>query len=1129
MTVRSLRFFVEVCAGLLAGLVILVAAAVWRLSAGPIELDFLTPSLEEALNGQDLPFKFDVGKTVLTWGGWDRAVDIVAQDVKISPRELGRPPVAVLPEISIGFSLEALREAKVAPTTLELLHPKFSLKRNRKGDWGIVISTGDGQGTSDDDAKTLMEMLAGFGNPDSDQGSFGYLRHITFVDATVTIDDQLRGQVWDASVAKLDLERSEFGVALEFAGLLQLDGTTVDLTLLASKNFGSDIFHLTFDSPYLDPAMIRGAFPDYADYAARLPNLSASGDADIRDDGWPERAELSFQSDIGSLALQIAPSEPEVAGARQYQAGLAMENFRLEDWIAVLPEGMLNGTVMGTAKGTGQLEVLFPPESQAPVLKELGFALATGDGQADLPDLYHEPLAFNAIRLSGAVADNGGRIALESLEIDLPQGRLAASASSEMVETGRTVSLEAALSDFNFNLLEKYWPESLGEDARAWVIPNMPEAVVPEAKISLSGLLGAGEGAAFELTGMGGEIEMHDAIVDYLNPLPPVKGVSGHAAFGENWFDIDVHSGHVGNLELTGGKIKILDIGGDDRIDIALDIEGPFRETLELVDHEPLRLVSGIGFDPGTVGAQAVGNVRLVFPLINDLDARDIAVTAEARLAGLVMEDAFQGRPVQGNDLFMKVNNDGFTVAGDVTLEEVPLQVTWTENFGDDEPMRKELSAEGRIDDQILRSFGYSVAPVIEGAADVRLTSREFRDGSQRLEVVADLSDAGMLIRPLNWMKPRTYPATLSLTALLDEGQPVALNQVRFSEETLDMELDMTLSEQGDAVQSVVMRRLVLDGSNISGRLELTEDHGYVVSLEGDRFDLTGVIDQALAELELEKLSEEDQPATPFHITAKFTELTAIPKRRLGPSAIEIRHDGSNVQLFKLDSTLDDLSDLHILYGPEGGGYALTVTAGNAGTAFRNLNLFDRIEGGKLTVTGRRDNVDAPLTGHVEMNKYTLVKAPIMAKVLEFMSLTGILTSLTDKGLPFSKFEADYSLEEGVLSFAKARAFSPSIGISISGKYDLENDMISAKGTVAPANAINQVLNIIPVVGWLLTGGEDGGFLGANYEVSGPMENPKISVNPLSALTPGALRKIFDIFPDSEPEKPGTANENSGG
>ena len=98
----------------------------------------------------------------------------------------------------------------------------------------------------------------------------------------------------------------------------------------------------------------------------------------------------------------------------------------------------------------------------------------------------------------------------------------------------------------------------------------------------------------------------------------------------------------------------------------------------------------------------------------------------------------------------------------------------------------------------------------------------------------------------------------------------------------------------------------------------------------------------------------------------------------------------------------------------------------------------------------------------------------------------------------------------------RSRAYGSSIGITVEGAIDLEEDIADLKGTVVPAYTVNRVLGQIPILGRILVGGEDEGIFAANYAVNGSLENPAIALNPLSALAPGSLRKLFDAF-GSEP------------
>jgi hypothetical protein len=67
-----------------------------------------------------------------------------------------------------------------------------------------------------------------------------------------------------------------------------------------------------------------------------------------------------------------------------------------------------------------------------------------------------------------------------------------------------------------------------------------------------------------------------------------------------------------------------------------------------------------------------------------------------------------------------------------------------------------------------------------------------------------------------------------------------------------------------------------------------------------------------------------------------------------------------------------------------------------------------------------------------------------------------------------------------------------------------------------PAYSVNRVLRAIPLLGDVLTGGE--GLFAANYRATGSLDQPDFGVNPLTALAPGLLRKLFSGNPSQPPQ-----------
>ena len=58
----------------------------------------------------------------------------------------------------------------------------------------------------------------------------------------------------------------------------------------------------------------------------------------------------------------------------------------------------------------------------------------------------------------------------------------------------------------------------------------------------------------------------------------------------------------------------------------------------------------------------------------------------------------------------------------------------------------------------------------------------------------------------------------------------------------------------------------------------------------------------------------------------------------------------------------------------------------------------------------------------------------------------------------------------------------------------------------------------MPLLGAILSGGEGEGVFAITFTLSGDADDPDIFVNPLSLLTPGFLRNVFEGAPGKKSE-----------
>jgi hypothetical protein len=114
-------------------------------------------------------------------------------------------------------------------------------------------------------------------------------------------------------------------------------------------------------------------------------------------------------------------------------------------------------------------------------------------------------------------------------------------------------------------------------------------------------------------------------------------------------------------------------------------------------------------------------------------------------------------------------------------------------------------------------------------------------------------------------------------------------------------------------------------------------------------------------------------------------------------------------------------------------------------------------------------------------------------------------------GIAFSRLRAEFTRQNGQLTIREGVVKGPTIGATIEGSIDYPGNQVRMSGTFVPMYGLNNMFGQIPIFGLLLGGGSNEGLIGVTYEVVGTPGQPVLRVNPISAMAPGVLRKIFEF------------------
>ena len=1076
MLKRTLHGTFHLLGALGAGLAILLLVLAWRLSSGPISLTFLTPYAENALNSFHPELRFRFGDTVLTWGGWDRTLDLRIQAVRVFEKTGG--VIASVPEVSFSLSAQALLHGMIAPRSIELFGPRLFLAR--RDDGRLVIALGESQSESQDLLQRLLDQLLA---PPDRSNPMGYLARLNILGADLTLADMARARSWRFPSAQVLVARDAEGLrgdaTLEFAA----SGGQGRVTVRGVHRAADGRSEATLNFDRARPAAFAEFVEAFAPFSAL--DLPLAGQAAVSLERNGSLLALGFELTGGQGRLILPEPAPQVLALR----ALAMK-------------GHYDGA-------TDRLEVE-------------RFRLDLGPGGAlVVPGERAHPVPLRTIEGRGIYFRREGRAELTDARFDLAGPKFAFSATGETRGDETIVRATGRLDNVPGNALARYWPAGWGTDARAWVLANLSEGSLPRAEASLEARLGAD--GRFVLSALKGDMDIRDVSVDYLAPMPKARHVSARASFNETRFDLAIEKGEAPGLVVTGGTVALTGLDQTDQYaDIALAIKGGFREALVLIEHKPFHFASALGINPAGAEGTVATDLKLRFVVEHALKPEQVEVNAAARLENVALRGILLGQDMRQGNLALTLDRKGMDIKGNARVGGMTADIEWRRNFEPKTPFLSRYRLAGRSGE--IRSFadlGFEFGPMSRGAlegtagADVRVT--EGHAGERHIEARADLKDLAIEIKPLGWSKARGLPGTAEASLRLKHDVVTAIPAFAVAAGDLSLKGRAVYAADGSGLDRIEVDHVRYGRTDARLAVHQRTDGGWDMDFKGASFDFGPLWSEVLRG---GKSAAEDDAAGALKLGILF----ALDRVWMGENKSftgvkgAFRHDGRRWQTAEAEGRVGAKGSpfaFAVRPSADGKKRTLALKSDDAGAMLRALDFYDNMVGGTLEISGDYLDLDPgePLVGRVVARDYRVVDAPLLARLLSVAALTGILDELKGEGLNFAALDLPFVQTEGLLELKEGRAFGASLGFTAAGKIYTDADIMDMNGTIVPAYAINSLLGNLPVVGTLFTGGEKGGgVFAATFRMTGPREDPNIAINPISTLAPGFLRNLFGIF-----------------
>jgi hypothetical protein len=319
------------------------------------------------------------------------------------------------------------------------------------------------------------------------------------------------------------------------------------------------------------------------------------------------------------------------------------------------------------------------------------------------------------------------------------------------------------------------------------------------------------------------------------------------------------------------------------------------------------------------------------------------------------------------------------------------------------------------------------------------------------------------------------------------------------------------LDQNQDIVLASFPTFALSDGDKATLRADRGTDGTLRVTMRGEVFDGRGFVKSAMA-------GSTDKPKQPTHDVDLDIKLGAIAGHHgEAMRGLELRMSrrAGQIRSFSLNGKLGrDAQLLGDMRAYPGGRQVIYLEANDAGALFRFTDTYPRMYGGQMWVAMDPPTPSqAPQDGLLNVRDFTIRGEAALDRVVAGAAAppgSERSSGALGAGVQFTRMRVEFAKSPGRLMIRDGVVWGPAIGATIEGLLDYASDSVRMRGTFVPAYALNNLLARLPVVG-LFMGGANEGLLGITYEVVGQPRTPVLRVNPVSAVMPGILRKMFEF------------------
>ncbi|GAA0771468.1 hypothetical protein GCM10009077_02700 [Roseibium denhamense] len=688
-------------------------------------------------------------------------------------------------------------------------------------------------------------------------------------------------------------------------------------------------------------------------------------------------------------------------------------------------------------------------------------------------------------------------------------------ASVQITAEGPYLALAADGEQIPIALAKQVWPITLVPPAREWIIDHVKAGLIESVSYT-----GAIRPPAFDHRdpdpGWGGDdmvldLSFRNGTVQPVGDVPEVSGLAGTVRVADETLTLTAAGGSSGVsedaiVEVPNVVFRILNL--PQRVgkiaEVAVEMIGLNSDLGSVFNSSPFYVLDKADLSAGGVTGSGEVQIEASFPLEEQIDMDKVDWRANGASDDFSDENPIMGHTIRSADIEFDANRDRIEINGTGELDglraDIDLLVPLNESGVTG---RQDVTVTATADQ--LKARGIDLTAFLQGQMNVEVNQSAAGD-----DISIDLTQATIDLKVLGWRKSKGVPASASFVLVKGEDQQ-QVNDFRLSTEGADVRGNMVLSSAGELVSATFDRFQLRQGDDADVRIRRGGDGRYDVVFTADTFDGRGFITAIRNPGGSQGAGDFSEGA---RIAATVDNVIGFNGRRVEGFSAQLETGPAGLLAADISGQLDGRSPVEFTLNDRNGASVASGQFADTGALLRFLDVYERMRGG----TGRLEVVMADSDtwiGDFNVRSLVIAEDPAIKRISERerdnLRSRPIPQPQGDGSAHFDTLDINFAREGDTMTITRGALQGNALGGTVSGTVDLTEQTLNLTGTFVPIYALNNFFAKIPLLGFALGGGSGEGLIGVTYRLSGPLSDPVLSVNPVSAIAPGIFRKMFEF------------------